>query len=73
MASQSVVNFMKQQGFTEEIPLMRGAHFAGLNFQPRNRRHARGFGDPPSIAHLILDAVHAYAVLFDCLPQAARG
>ncbi len=35
MASQSVINFMKQQGFTEEIPSISGAHFAGLTFQPR--------------------------------------
>ena len=35
MASQSVVNFMKQQGFPEEAPVTCGAHFTGLNFQPK--------------------------------------
>jgi Domain of unknown function (DUF4395) len=35
MDSRSVVNFMKQQGFPEEAAPACGAHFAGLNFQPR--------------------------------------
>jgi hypothetical protein len=34
MTSQNTINFMKQQGFTEEESLTR-AHFVALNFQPR--------------------------------------
>lgn len=35
MASQSVVNFMKQQGFPNEAASPCSRHFAGLSFQPR--------------------------------------
>jgi Domain of unknown function (DUF4395) len=35
MASQTVSNFMKQQGFPEEPAQACGAHFTGLYFQPR--------------------------------------
>jgi Domain of unknown function (DUF4395) len=35
MASQTVRNFMKQQGFPEEAASVCDMHFAGLYFQPR--------------------------------------
>jgi hypothetical protein len=35
MASPTVTNFMKQQGFPEEPPDACNMHFAGLYFQPR--------------------------------------
>jgi hypothetical protein len=35
MASQTVRNFMKQQGFSEEAASTCDMHFAGLYFQPR--------------------------------------
>jgi hypothetical protein len=35
MASSTVTNFMKQQGFPEEPPDACNMHFAGLYFQPR--------------------------------------
>jgi hypothetical protein len=35
MASQTVRNFMRQQGFTEEPSQVCDMHFAGLYFQPR--------------------------------------
>jgi hypothetical protein len=35
MASPTVANFMKQQGFPEEPPDACNMHFAGLYFQPR--------------------------------------
>jgi hypothetical protein len=35
MLSRAVTNFMKQQGFAEEPPDACGAHFQGLNVQPR--------------------------------------
>jgi Domain of unknown function (DUF4395) len=35
MASQVVRNFMKQQGFAEELPATCDMHFTGLYFQPR--------------------------------------
>ena len=35
MVSDTVRNFMKQQGFADEPESACGMHFAGLNFQPR--------------------------------------